>query len=70
MRRCRSRSRPGRHRRQRRAEAALTKIQDEVSADIPTLPLLQGKQFAIRSSDVQGVTLDASFKFRLGTLSK
>ncbi len=51
-------------------EAALTKIQDEVSADIPTLPLLQGKQFAISGKDVQGVTLDASFKFRLGTLSK
>lgn len=51
-------------------EAALTKIQDEVAADIPTLPLLQGKQFAISAKDVQGVTLDASFKFRLGTLSK
>ena len=51
-------------------EAAILKIQDLVSADVSTLPLLQGKQFAISGKSVKGVTLDASFKFRLGTLTK
>lgn len=50
--------------------ATIAKIQDLVSKDISTLPLLQGKQFAISGTSVNGVTLDASFKFRLGTLSK
>lgn len=50
--------------------AAIEKIQDLVSADISTLPILQGKQFAVSGSSVQGVTLDASFKFRLATMSK
>ncbi|WP_028707783.1 ABC transporter substrate-binding protein [Propionicicella superfundia] len=51
-------------------EKAILEIQDLVSKDISTLPLLQGKQFAISGTSVQGVTLDASFKFRLAPLSK
>lgn len=47
-------------------------IQTAVSKDVPTLPLLQGAQVAVSGKDVSGVkdTLDASFKFRLGVLSK
>lgn len=53
-------------------EAEFVQIQDLVSTDISTLPLLQGKQIAIAGSQVKGVdsTLDASFKFRLGVLAK
>jgi len=47
-------------------------LQDLVADDLSTLPLLQGAQVAVAGKDVQGVdsTLDASFKFRLGVLSK
>ena len=47
-------------------------IQSAVAKDLPTLPLLQGAQVAVSGKDVKGVkdTLDASFKFRLGVLSK
>ena len=43
-----------------------------VAEDLSTLPLLQGSQVAIAAKDVKDVdkTLDASFKFRLGVLSK
>ena len=43
-----------------------------LAKDLSTLPLLQGKQFAIAATGVSGAadTLDASFKFRLGSLSK
>ncbi|HEY0261009.1 MAG TPA: ABC transporter substrate-binding protein [Lacisediminihabitans sp.] len=44
--------------------------QDKLAADLPTLPLLQGAQVVVEGKDVKGVTLDASFKFRFGTLSK
>lgn len=41
-----------------------------VAKQLPILPLLQGAQVAVADKDVTGVTLDASFKFRLGTLKK
>lgn len=41
-----------------------------VAKQLPILPLLQGAQVAVANKDVSGVTLDASFKFRLGTLHK
>lgn len=46
--------------------------QTAVAKDLPTLPLLQGAQLMVAGKDVQGVdsTLDASFKTRLGVLSK
>ncbi|MGO2023785.1 MAG: ABC transporter substrate-binding protein [Brachybacterium tyrofermentans] len=51
-------------------EALFVKIQDIVADEISTLPLLQGAQIAVSTSEVQGVTLDSSFKFRLAPLSK
>ncbi len=51
-------------------EKVLKQIQDLVAKDISTLPLLQGKQFAIAGSDMDGIKLDASFKFRLAPLTK
>lgn len=47
-------------------------IQTEVAKDLSTLPLLQGATVAIAGKDVEGVesTLDASYKFRIGVISK
>ena len=45
-------------------------IQDKVAADLSTVPLVQGAQVAVAGKKVSGVTLDASFKFRFGTLTK
>jgi peptide/nickel transport system substrate-binding protein len=45
-------------------------IQDKVAAILPTIPLLQGAQVVVEGKGVKGVVLDASFKFRFGTLSK
>jgi len=52
--------------------ALIEQIQDKVAAQLPTLPLLQGAQVAVTGTTVAGVTdtLDASFKFRYGALSK
>lgn len=46
--------------------------QDAVAKDLSTIPLLQGSQVAVVAQGVQGTkdTLDASFKFRYGALSK
>lgn len=53
-------------------EATIQQVQNALAKDISTLPLLQGAQVAISANGVNGVdkTLDASFKFRLGTVSK
>ncbi|MFP3578258.1 ABC transporter substrate-binding protein [Arthrobacter sp. SIMBA_036] len=53
-------------------EADIKDVQNALAKDISTLPLLQGAQVAVTGSGVSGVdkTLDASFKFRLGTVSK
>jgi peptide/nickel transport system substrate-binding protein len=47
-------------------------IQAAVAEDLSTVPYLQGAQVAVVSKDVKGTeqTLDASFKFRYGALSK
>ena len=50
--------------------AKLEQIQDLVSNDISTLPLLQGKQIAVTGTDVSGLQLDASFKLRIAPLTK
>jgi len=52
--------------------ALIGQIQDAVAADVSTLPLLQGAQVAVTGVNVSGVkdTLDASFKFRYGAISK
>lgn len=53
-------------------EKQIGDVQDAVAKDLSTLPLLQGSQVAVAGSSVNGVdsTLDPSFKFRLGVLSK
>lgn len=53
-------------------EKTVQEIQNLLAKDISTLPLLQGAQVAVSGKNVKGVdkTLDASFKFRLGTVSK
>ena len=48
----------------------LGQIQDLVAKDLSTLPYLQGTQVAVVGKDVQGTTLDASFKFRYAPLHK
>lgn len=52
--------------------ALIQKIQDTEAQDLSTVPLLQGAQVAVVGKNVQGAkdTLDASFKFRYGALSK
>lgn len=45
-------------------------IQSAVAGDLSTLPMLQGSQVAVSGASVQGVVLDASFKFRFGSLTK
>lgn len=51
-------------------EAMIGEIQEKVAHDLSTLPLLQGKQVAYTGADVEGTTLDASFKFRYAPLTK
>ncbi|WP_426298656.1 ABC transporter substrate-binding protein [Arthrobacter sp. R-11] len=53
-------------------EKDIQDVQNLLAEDISTLPLLQGAQVAVAGVNVQGVdsTLDASFKFRLGGISK
>jgi peptide/nickel transport system substrate-binding protein len=50
----------------------IEQIQDLESADLSTVPYLQGAQVAVVGSKVSGAedTLDASFKFRYAALSK
>lgn len=47
-------------------------IQTDVAKDLSTLPILQGSTVAIAGTDVEGVksTLDPSYKFRIGVISK
>ncbi len=45
-------------------------IQDLVAKDLSTIPLLQGTQVVVTGKDVQGATLDGSFKFRFAPLHK
>lgn len=48
----------------------LEQVQDLLAEDLSTLPMQQGAQVAVAVDGVDGVTLDASFKFRFGTLTK
>ena len=50
--------------------ADIEKIQELVAGDLSTLPLLQGAQVAVTGADVNGVTLDASFKLRFAPITK
>lgn len=53
-------------------EKVIGEAQTAVAGDLSTLPLLQGAQLMVAGKDVKGVdqTLDASFKTRLGVISK
>ncbi|HSO91638.1 MAG TPA: ABC transporter substrate-binding protein [Arthrobacter sp.] len=53
-------------------EKVIGEAQTAVAEDLSTLPLLQGAQLMVAGKDVKGVdqTLDASFKTRLGVISK
>jgi len=53
-------------------QALIEQIQQLEAQDLSTVPYLQGSQVAVTGADVQGTqdTLDASFKFRYGALSK
>ncbi|NNC11469.1 peptide ABC transporter substrate-binding protein [Planctomonas sp. JC2975] len=48
----------------------IEQIQDKVAQDLSTLPMLQGSQVAVVGSNVQGLTLDASFKLRIASIYK
>jgi peptide/nickel transport system substrate-binding protein len=49
--------------------AIITKIQDEMANNyLSTIPLLTGKQIAVAGKDIDGVTLDKSFKFEFAPL--
>lgn len=51
-------------------ENMLKEIQQKVTADLPTIPLLQGAQTAITGANVKGVVLDASFRLRYASITK
>lgn len=48
----------------------IEQIQAVVGEDLSTVPLLQGAQVAVSGKTIDGLTLDASFKFRFATLVK
>ncbi|WP_218221215.1 ABC transporter substrate-binding protein [Nesterenkonia sp. Act20] len=51
-------------------EEMITQAQELVAEDLSTLPYLQGAQVAVSANDIEGVTLDASFKFRYASLTR
>ena len=53
-------------------QALIEQIQTLEAGDLSTVPYLQGSQVAVTGTDVEGTqdTLDATFKFRYGVLSK
>ena len=53
-------------------QQVIEQVQTEEAKDLATVPYLQGSQVAVVGKDVNGTedTLDASFKFRYGVLSK
>ncbi|WBU38431.1 ABC transporter substrate-binding protein [Homoserinibacter sp. YIM 151385] len=50
--------------------AIIEQIQELEAADLSTVPLLQGAQLAVAGTDIDGVTLDASFKFRFAPIAR
>jgi len=51
-------------------QSIIEEIQAKEAVDLSTVPYLQGAQVAVAGTDVGGVTLDASFKFRYAPLTK
>jgi peptide/nickel transport system substrate-binding protein len=52
--------------------AVIEQAQDITAQYVPTIPLLEGTETVVAGKDVRGVdsTLDASFRFRFGSLSR
>jgi len=53
-------------------QAIIATLQSKLADDLPTIPYLQGAQVAVTGANIGGAqdTLDASFKFRYGVLTK
>ncbi|MFB2555013.1 ABC transporter substrate-binding protein [Herbiconiux liangxiaofengii] len=51
-------------------QSIIEEIQAKEAVDLSTVPYLQGAQVAVAGTSVEGVTLDASFKFRYAPLTK
>ncbi|MEE3342393.1 MAG: ABC transporter substrate-binding protein, partial [Bifidobacterium merycicum] len=51
-------------------ENMLKEIQEKETEDLSTIPLLQGAQTAVTGTNVKGVVLDASFRFRYSSITK
>lgn len=51
-------------------QAKIEEIQAKVGELLSTVPLLQGAQVAVAGTGIEGVTLDASFKFRYAPVTK
>lgn len=51
-------------------EEMLKQIQKLETEDLSTIPLLQGNQVAVTGTDVTGVVLDPSFRFRYASVEK
>jgi peptide/nickel transport system substrate-binding protein len=48
----------------------LKQVQEMATKDLPIIPLLQGDQVAVTSSNIKGVVLDSSFRFRYAPIVK
>lgn len=51
-------------------EEMLKQIQKLETEDLSTIPLLQGAQVAVTGTNIDGVVLDASFRFRYSSVTK
>ncbi|MFD1713834.1 ABC transporter substrate-binding protein [Amnibacterium flavum] len=51
-------------------QAIIEDIQRSVAEQLSTVPYLQGSQVAVSGTDIEGLTLDASFKFRYAPITK
>ena len=51
-------------------EEMLKQIQKLETEDLSTIPLLQGNQVAVTGTNVNGVVLDPSFRFRYASVEK
>jgi peptide/nickel transport system substrate-binding protein len=51
-------------------EALIGDIQAAIAEQLSTVPYLQGAQVAVSGTDIQGIVLDASFKFRWAPVTR
>ena len=51
-------------------EEILKQVQALETEDLSTIPLLQGAQVAVTGTNIKGVVLDASFRFRYASVTK